>query len=131
MSPTKGPLTHTRGLESSSKQYAGGTIFIDHATNFLFNNHQVNLTAELTVENKHKCESKFDEFGAQIKQFAADNHPFRSKSWTSDCAVQHQPPTKHSGNGAHHQILAFNWSRANLLYFVLHWPQMTKNRDNL
>jgi hypothetical protein len=47
-------------------------------------------------------------------------------------------PTKHSGVGAHHQILAerqiqttFNWSRANLLRFVLHWPQMAKNRDNL
>jgi hypothetical protein len=125
MSPTKGHLTHTRGLESLSKQYVGGTIFIDHATNFLFNNHQVNLTAESTVESKHKCESKFDEFGVQIKQFAADSHPFRSKSWTSDCAVQQQLPTKHSGIGAHHQILAerqvqttFNWSRANLLHFV-------------
>jgi len=138
MSPSKGRLTHTKGLESSSKQYVGGTIFIDHATNFLFNNHQVNLTAESTIESKHKCESKFDEFGVQIKQFAADNHPFRSKAWTADCAVQQQLPTKHSGVGAHHQILAerqiqttFNWSRANLLHFVLHWPQMAKNRDNL
>jgi hypothetical protein len=138
MSPSKGRLIHTKGLESTSKQYVGGTIFIDHATNFLFTNHQVNLTAASTVESKHKCESKFDEFGVQIKQFTADNHPFRSAAWTSDCAVQRQLPTKHSGVGAHHQVLAerqiqttFNWSRANLLHFVLHWPQMAKNRDNL
>jgi hypothetical protein len=138
MSPSKGRLTHTRGKEASSNQYVGGTIFIDHATNYLFTNHQVNLTSASTVESKHKCESTFDEFGIQIKQFAADNHPFRSKEWVSDCAVQLQRPTRHSGVGAHHQILAerqiqttFNWSRANLLHFVLHWPQMAKNRDNL
>jgi hypothetical protein len=138
MSPSKGRLIHTKGLESTSKQYVGGTIFIDHATNFLFVNHQVNLTAASTVESKHKCESKFDEFGVQIKQYNADNHPFRSSAWVSDCTVQRQLPTKHSGVGAHHQVLAerqiqttFNWSRANLLHFVLHWPQMAKNRDDL
>jgi hypothetical protein len=138
MSPSKGRLVHTKGLESTSKQYVGGTIFIDHATNYLFVNHQVNLTAASTVESKHKCESNFDEVGVQIKQYNADNHPFRSSAWTSDCIVQRQLPTKHSGVGAHHQVLAerqiqttFNWSRANLLHFVLHWPQMAKNRDNL
>jgi hypothetical protein len=138
MSPSKGRLMHTKGKEASSNQYVGGTIFIDHATNYLFTNHQVNLTAESTVASKHKCENTFDEFGIQIRQFAADNHPFRSKAWVADCAVQLQRPTRHSGVGAHHQILAerqiqttFNWSRANLLHFVLHWPQMAKNRDNL
>jgi hypothetical protein len=135
MSPSKGRLIHTRGKESSSQQYVGGTIFVDHATNFLFNNHQVNLTAASTVASKHKCESAFDEYGIQIKQYTADNHPFRSKAWVSDCAVQQQLPTKHSGVGAHHQVLAerhiqtiFNWSRANLLHFVLHWPQVAKKQ---
>jgi len=138
MSPSKGRLSHTRGKEASSNQYVGGTIFIDHATNYLFVNHQVNLTCESTVASKHLCENVFDDYGIHIKQFAADNHPFRSKPWVADCAVQLQRPTRHSGVGAHHQILAerqiqttFNWSRANLLHFVLHWPQMAKNRDNL
>jgi hypothetical protein len=138
MSPSRGRLEHTKGLESSEKQYVGGTIFIDHATNFLFNNHQVNLTAATTVESKHACESKFDEVGVQIKQYSADNHPFRSKAWVADCVIQQQLSTQHSGVGAHHQVLAerqiqttFNWSRANLLHFVLHWPQMAKNRNNL
>jgi hypothetical protein len=71
-SPSKGRLTHTKGLELTSKQYVGGTIFIDNATNFLFTNHQVNLTAASTVESKNKYKSKFD----QSKQFTADNHPF-------------------------------------------------------
>ena len=138
MSPSKGRLMHTRGKESTSLQYVGGTIFVDHATNFLFNNHQINLFAETTVDSKHKCESLFDQYGVQIKQYAADNHPFRSKAWVSDCTVQQQLPTKHSGVGAHHQVLVerhiqtiFNWSRANLLHFVLHWPQVARNRDDL
>ena len=138
MSPSKGRLLHTKGLESSSKQYVGGTLFVDHATNFIFNNHQVNLTAVATVDSKHKCEVAFDEIGIKIKQYHSDNHPFRSKAWVNDCAVQQQLPTKHSGVGAHHQVLAerniqtiFNWSRANLLHFVLHWPQMAKNCENL
>ena len=123
MSPTKGRLMHTRGKESATKQLCGGTIFVDHATNFIFNNHQINLTAVSTVTSKHRCESKLDEFGVQIKQYASDNHPFRSKVWVEDCAVQRQLPTDHSGVGAHHQILAermiqtiFNWSRAELIH---------------
>jgi hypothetical protein len=106
MSPSKGRLLHTKGLESSSNQYVGGTIFIDHATNYLFTNHQINLKAASTVESKHLCESKSYEFGVQIKQYAADNHPFRSRTWVNDCAVQRQLPSKHSGVGTHHQILA-------------------------
>ena len=39
MSPTKGSLIYTRGKESSKKQLCFGTIFIDHATNYIFNNH--------------------------------------------------------------------------------------------
>ena len=89
MSPIKGRLIHTRGKESSMKQLCGGAIFVDHATNLIFNNHQVNLTAASTVASKHKCESKFDEVGVQIKQYGADNHPFRSKVWVEDCVVQH------------------------------------------
>jgi hypothetical protein len=62
MSPSKGRLPHTKGLESSSKQYVGGIIFIDHATNYVFNNHQINLTAVTTIESKHLRENKFEEF---------------------------------------------------------------------
>ena len=60
MFPTKGCLIHTRGKKTSMKQLCGGEIFVDHAINFIFNNHQVNFTAASTVSSKHKCESKFD-----------------------------------------------------------------------
>ena len=106
MSSTKGRLIHTRGKESSMKQLCGGTIFVDHATNYIFHSQQVNLTTATTVKSKEKCESKFDEFGIQITQYAADNHPFRSKVWVDDCTVQLQLNTSHFGVGTHHQVLA-------------------------
>ena len=87
MSPTKGCLIYTRGKESSMNQLCGGAIFVDHATNFIFNNHQVNLTAASTVASKHKCESKFDEFVVQIRQYSAANHPLRSKVLVEDCVL--------------------------------------------
>ena len=78
MSPTKVRLMNTRGKESALKQLCGGTIFVDHTTNFIFNNHKTNLSAVSIVASKHNCKSKLDEFGIQIKQYASDNHPFCS-----------------------------------------------------
>ena len=139
MSPTKGRLIHTRGKESSMDELYGGTIFVDYATNYICNNHQVNLTTATTVESKHKDESKLDDFAIQIKLYTFNNHPFCSKVWVEDCAIQLQLQTSHSGVGVHHQVLAerhiqtiCNWSRSGLLHFVLHWPQMVAtNRENL
>ena len=106
MSPTKGCLIHTLGKRSSMVQLYRDTIFVDHATNYIFNDYLVNHTAATTVESKHKCESRFDKFGAQIKQYAPNNHPYRSKIWADDYAVQLQLPISHSGVEAYHQVLA-------------------------
>ena len=76
MSDTNGHSIHTRGKESLMKQLYSGTIFVDHATNYISNNHQDILTTTTTVESKEKCESKFNEFGVQIKQYAANNYTF-------------------------------------------------------
>ena len=49
MSSTLGRQAHTFGKEHANKRLVGGTIFVDHATNFIFHNHQINLTATETV----------------------------------------------------------------------------------
>ena len=130
MSSTLGRLPHTRGKEDKANQYVGGTLFVDFATNYIFHHHQVNLTAAATVRSKHACERHFLEHGYKIQGYWADNNPFQSKMWTNDCALQHQQHTTFSGVGAQHQNYVerhqqtiFNWSRAMLLHFVLHWPQ--------
>jgi hypothetical protein len=130
MSSTLGRLPHTRGKEDKANQYVGGTLFVDFATNYIFHHHQVNLTAAATVRSKHACERHFIELGYKIQGYWADNNPFQSKLWTDDCKLQHQQHTTFSGVGAQHQNYVerhqqtiFNWSRAMLLHFVLHWPQ--------
>ena len=130
MSTSLGRLAHTRGKEDKSNQYVGGTLFVDFATNYIFHQHQVNLTAAATVRSKHACERHFMEHGYKIQGYCADNNPFQSKLWTNDCKLQQQQHTTFSGVGAQHQNYVerhqqtiFNWSRAMLLHFVLHWPQ--------
>ena len=130
ISTTLGRLPHTQGKEAKSSQLVGGTMFVDHASNFIFHRHQVNLTAAESVRSKHACERLFREHGSIIRHYVSDNHPFSSKQWVSDCTLQNQHRTL-SGVGAHHQNYMerhiqtiFNWSRASLLHFVLHWPQL-------
>ena len=129
ISTTLGRLANTFGKEDRNKQLAGGTIFVDHAANFIFHHHQTNLRAAETVRSKHYCESLFREYGVKIKEYIADNHPFKASEWKSDIAHQRQA-MNYSGVDAHRQNLSerhiqtiFNWSRALLIHFVLHWPQ--------
>ena len=49
MSITLGRRADTFGKEASNKQLVGGIIFVYHATNLIFHNHQINLTAAETV----------------------------------------------------------------------------------
>ena len=76
---------------------------VDNVTDYIFNNHQINLTATTTVGSKHQCKYNFDEFGVKIKLYAANNHPSRSKVWVADCVGQLQLPTSHSSMEAHNQ----------------------------
>lgn len=79
ISTTLGRLSHTQGKEAKSSQLVGGTMFVNHATNFIFHRHQVNLTAAESVRSKHACERLFQEHGSTIRHYASDNHPFSSK----------------------------------------------------
>jgi hypothetical protein len=74
MSLTLGRLAHTRGKEDKVNQYVGGTLFVDFATNYIFHQHQVSLTAAATVRSKHACEHHFLEHGYKIQGYRADNN---------------------------------------------------------
>ena len=54
---------------------------MDHATNFITQQHQVNLTASETVRSKHLSESLYSDHGVIVKEYIADNHPFNAKLW--------------------------------------------------
>ena len=44
-----GRRTHTRGKESDREKFVGGTIYYDHATQFMYNVNPVSLNANETI----------------------------------------------------------------------------------
>jgi hypothetical protein len=68
-SPILGRLQHTQGKEKDDVKHVGGAIFMDVATNYIFINHQPNLTAGMTVGSKHLLKSFAAEYGVKIKEY--------------------------------------------------------------
>ncbi len=71
-----GRLPHTFGKERSENKYSGGTVFIDHASGYVYLFNQVSLRVGETLQGKHKFEDFAGDYGVRIKSYHADNHPF-------------------------------------------------------
>ncbi len=56
VSSFKGHLLTTKGKEKDHKRYAGGTIYVDHATGFTYICNHVSLNAAETIRGKHSFE---------------------------------------------------------------------------
>ena len=77
----KGRLPHTFGKDKEENQYSGGTIFVDHASSFVYVQNQVSLRAGETIQAKHDFEYFGRQCGITFKSYHADNHPFGSKEF--------------------------------------------------
>ena len=102
VSRTLGKLTSRIGKCSNKLSYAGGTIFVDHATGLAFVCHQMSLHSGDMVQAKHKFEEFARQHGMRIQGCHADNHLFGSAEFLADIELQGQTMT-YSGVGAHHQ----------------------------
>jgi hypothetical protein len=78
MSGLSGCLPKTAGKEQKTKQYTGGTLFVDHMTAMIYISHQIFLQTGETLKGKHQFERFAKEQGVQVKAYHADNHPFGS-----------------------------------------------------
>lgn len=129
ISAVPGRLAHTFGGEKTSKQYVGGTLFVDHASGYVYVKHQTSTGTRETVKSKHSFEREIGEYGHKVKSYHADNHPFSSKGFMDDIESRKQT-IDYSAVGAHHQNGAAEraiqtittWARAMLLHQMLHWP---------
>jgi len=77
-------------------QYAGGTIFVDHCSKFMFT-----LGAGETLTAKQAFESTLKSFGFSVSNYHGDNGIFTSQAFKDDCHIKQQKNTL-SGAGAHH-----------------------------
>ncbi|KAG7373658.1 reverse transcriptase RNA-dependent DNA polymerase [Nitzschia inconspicua] len=133
VSSVPGRLPHTAGKESSKDKYHGGTIFVDHATSFLFLVNQVSLRAGETIHSKVAFERFAHSCGHRLQSFRADNMPFDSAEFKADLVAKNQTISL-SGVGAHHQNgvaersiqTVTEWARAMLLHHALHWPEQAQ-----
>jgi hypothetical protein len=66
MSTTPGCLPGTHGKEPLDNQCNGGTIYIDHASGFIFIQNQISLQVGETLQGKHALEWFVDQFGVEI-----------------------------------------------------------------
>ena len=120
----------TFGKESSRQQYNGGTIFVDHASGFIFLHTQISLRTGETLVGKQLFEQFSQSVGVIIKKFRADNHPFGSAEFREDCKLKQQK-LDFSGVGAHHMNgvseralqTVVSLARACMLHCLIHWPQ--------
>jgi transposase InsO family protein len=130
MSGCHGRLPNTKGKESKDKQYTGGTIFVDHASGYMYVANQISLRTGETLQAKSKFEAFAKQSGVKVKHYHADNAPFSSKEFQDDLDANGQTMS-FSGVGAHHQNgVAENairtvtrWARAMLLHSIIHWPE--------
>jgi hypothetical protein len=129
-STVKGRLPHTRGKEKPDEKFNGGTLFVDHASGFIFVRHQVSLRSGETIVSKRAFERFATRHGVKIKHYRADNQPFGSQEFRESIDLSFQTLT-FSGSGAHHQNgvaeraiqTTTKWARAMLLHHILHWPE--------
>lgn len=125
----RGRLPHTKGREPIASRYTGGTLFVDHASTYMFIHHQVSLGMPETITGKHLFEHEAKLNSTKIKAYRADNHPFAAEEFVQDTKLEHQTVT-YSGVGAHHQNgvaerglqTITTWARAMMMHQLIHWP---------
>ena len=94
-------MSHTFGEEPTENRYNGGTIFSDHASQFVFLHNQVSLRVGETLQGKHAFEKLGSDYGIKFKSFHADNTPLAAAEFLEDLELQDQT-ISFSGVGAHH-----------------------------
>jgi Reverse transcriptase (RNA-dependent DNA polymerase) len=124
-----GRLPNTKGKELLKDKYTGGTIFVDHASGFVFVRNQVSLRVGETLISKKMFEGVSRQYGVRIGSYFGDNFPFNSEEFKADIRNKNQTLVL-SGVGAHHQNgvaeraikTVTSFARAMLLHATFHWP---------
>jgi hypothetical protein len=89
-SSVPGRLPNTMGKEPSKLKYHGGTIFVDHASSFIYLVNQTSLRAGETLQSKLAFERFAQTCGHKIRSFRADNMPFDSQEFKADLVTKGQ-----------------------------------------
>ena len=128
-----GRLFESRGRESVTRKYCGGTIFYDPATKVMKCYFQHSLNGEETVLSKNKFERFMLDNGAEVKHYRSDNGIFTKQRFMEEI-LNNDQVISCCGVGAHHQNAhaerairtVITSSRTMILHAILRWPDETK-----
>ena len=126
----RGHLYTSMGKTTSDLMYAGGCIFVEHATGDVHVEHLLNFTTTETLQAKARYEKCMADMGVTVQAYQADNaaHAFINNIESGLHNI------KFSGVGAHHQNgiaeraiqSILSKARTILMHAVIHWPSMVE-----
>ena len=128
-SPVPGFVPIAKG-QPTVRRYRGASVFVDHASDFMYVHMHQHLTTDKTIDAKHAFERLAEQHRVWILHFHCDNGRFADKAFVDDVRAAHQTIT-FCGVGAHHQNgiaerrnrdITEN-ARTSLLHAAHRWPK--------
>ena len=80
-----GFIANNNGLVLSKESAKYGTLFVDHASDFIFHFLQTSPDGSQTVDAKHKFETFAKNCGVDIRHYHADNKIFNNQLFKESC----------------------------------------------
>ena len=128
-----GCLYTSMGKTTSDLMYAGGCIFVDHATGDVHVENLLNFTTTETLQAKARYKKRMADMGVTVQAYQADNGIFATLDFVNNIESGLQN-IKFSGVGANHQngiaehAIQSILSKAQtiLMHAAICWPSMVE-----
>ena len=129
---TKGRLFSSAGKSLNSDMFAGGCLFIDHASNFVHVEFQKHLNTHETLKAKQSFELMARDSGVIPQSYLSDNGgsftsaKFTEQPWTLKQVVKFAGVGAHHHNGHAERAIQTIMSIAQtlMLHSAVHWPDV-------
>jgi hypothetical protein len=121
--------TYTSYGRTTSDQFVGGCIFVDHMSGYVHVEHQMGFSSSETIRAKQNFEQLALSHGVLIEEYLTDNGVF-SKTQFLDHIRHHNQQIHFCGVNAHHKNAVAErairtvseLARSLLLHASVHWP---------
>jgi hypothetical protein len=121
--------TYSSHGKTTSDQYVGGCIFVDHMSGYMHVEHQLGFSSSETIRAKQNFEQVALGYGVLVEDYLTDNGIF-SRTKFVDHIRQHNQQIHYCGVNAHHKNAiaerairtVSELSHALLLHASAHWP---------
>ena len=122
--------TYTSYGKTTSDQYIGGCIFVDHMSGYIHVGHQLGFSGSETIRVVQEYEKLAFDHGVVVDQYKADNGVFKARKFVAHVRERNQR-ISYCGVNAHHQNAIAERSirtvsemaRSMMLHSSLRWKQ--------